>query len=178
MSSALRPLPQRLAEPPSGPQSLSDHTRQQQPLLIQVFTSHLPQHKFCPMFLKQESVCSLFPQNSRESDCPAFFKKKKKKFLYWLYRVLAAAHRIFPCSEWSWSALWCSACGPRGLSCPEACGILVPRPEIESVPPALQGGFLTTGPRGKPLAPPSLGSKHGVILCKTQTSTFVPLLSC
>ena len=36
-----------------------------------------------------------------------------------------------------------------GLSCPEACGILVPRPGIEPVSPALEGGFLTTGPPGK-----------------------------
>ena len=36
-----------------------------------------------------------------------------------------------------------------GLSCPMACGILVPPSGIESVSPALQGGFLTTGPPGK-----------------------------
>ena len=36
-----------------------------------------------------------------------------------------------------------------GLSCPAACGILVPRPGIEPVSPALEGGFLTTGPPGK-----------------------------
>ena len=35
------------------------------------------------------------------------------------------------------------------LSCPEACGILVPRPGIEPVSPALAGKFLTTGPPGK-----------------------------
>ena len=34
----------------------------------------------------------------------------------------------------------------RGLGCPAACGILVPRPGIEPVSPALEGGFLTTGP--------------------------------
>ena len=44
------------------------------------------------------------------------------------------------------------------------------------MPPTLQGGFLTTGPPGKPLAPPSLGSKHGVILCISQSSVFVPLV--
>ena len=37
----------------------------------------------------------------------------------------------------------------RGLSCPMACGILVPRPGIKPVSPALQEGFLTTGPPGK-----------------------------
>ena len=39
----------------------------------------------------------------------------------------------------------------RGLSCPEACGILVPWPGIEPTSPALEGGFLTTGPSGKSL---------------------------
>ena len=36
-----------------------------------------------------------------------------------------------------------------GLNCPTACGILVPQPGIEPTSPALQGGFLTTGPPGK-----------------------------
>ena len=39
----------------------------------------------------------------------------------------------------------------HGLSCPTVCGILVPRPEIEPVSPALQCGLLTTGPLGKSL---------------------------
>ena len=30
-----------------------------------------------------------------------------------------------------------------------ACGILVPGPGIKPMSPALQGGFLTTGPPGK-----------------------------
>ena len=37
----------------------------------------------------------------------------------------------------------------RELSCPVACGILVPPPGIEPAAPALEGGFLTTGPPGK-----------------------------
>ena len=36
-----------------------------------------------------------------------------------------------------------------GLSCSVACGILVPGPGIEPTSPALEGGFLTTGPPGK-----------------------------
>ena len=36
-----------------------------------------------------------------------------------------------------------------GLSCPEARGILVSRVGIELASPALQDGFLTTGPSGK-----------------------------
>ena len=42
----------------------------------------------------------------------------------------------------------------RGLSCPKACGILVPRPGIEPASPAsLEGGFFTTGPPEKSLPP-------------------------
>ena len=35
------------------------------------------------------------------------------------------------------------------LSCPATCGILVPRPGVEPASPALEGGFLTTGPPGR-----------------------------
>ena len=41
----------------------------------------------------------------------------------------------------------------HGLNCSAACGILVPPPGIEPKSPALQGGFLTTGPPGKPPKP-------------------------
>ena len=37
------------------------------------------------------------------------------------------------------------------LSCPTACGILVPLPRIEPASPALEGEFLTTEPSGKSL---------------------------
>ena len=36
-----------------------------------------------------------------------------------------------------------------GLSCPVACGTLVSQPGIKSMSPAMQCGFLTTGPLGK-----------------------------
>ena len=42
-----------------------------------------------------------------------------------------------------------SVVAARVLSCPEACGILVPRPRIEPASPALEGGFFTIGPPGK-----------------------------
>ena len=38
----------------------------------------------------------------------------------------------------------------HGLSCPSACGILVPRPGIEPMSSVLAGGFLTPGPQGNP----------------------------
>ena len=45
--------------------------------------------------------------------------------------------------------LWVFTVG-CGLSCFAVCGILVPPPGIEPTSPALEGGFLTTGPPGKP----------------------------
>ena len=42
-----------------------------------------------------------------------------------------------------------SAVAARQLSCPEACGILVPQPWIKLVSSPLEGRFLTTGPPGK-----------------------------
>ena len=39
----------------------------------------------------------------------------------------------------------------HGLSCPAACGLLVPRPGIEPTSPAMEGAFFTTGPPGKSL---------------------------
>ena len=36
-----------------------------------------------------------------------------------------------------------------GLGCSTTCGMLVPRPGIEPISPAVQGRFLTTGPPGK-----------------------------
>ena len=43
------------------------------------------------------------------------------------------------------------AVAAHGLSYSEAHGVLVPRPGIDPESPALQGGFLTTGPPGKSL---------------------------
>ena len=45
-----------------------------------------------------------------------------------------------------------SVVAPCGLSCPAGCGILVPTPGIKPMTPALEGGFLITGPPGKSLA--------------------------
>ena len=59
--------------------------------------------------------------------------------------------RIFCCGA---QALWLwlsdSAIAAHELSCPTACGIFVPQPEIEPTSPALRGGFLTTDPPGSP----------------------------
>ena len=67
-------------------------------------------------------------------------------------QVFAVSCEIFLCSTrtlklWSTGSvlvvLW--------LSCSTPCGILAPKLGIRSAPPALQGGFLTTGPRRKSL---------------------------
>ena len=53
------------------------------------------------------------------------------------------------CGAWAPECVGSVAVAHR-FSCPMACGILVPRPGIEPTSPALEGGFLTTGPPGKP----------------------------
>ena len=72
-----------------------------------------------------------------------FFLKKLLKniylFYFWLHWVLVVASGLFLVEH--------------RLSCPMAYGILVPRPGIEPTSPALEGGFLTTGP------PPSVLNK-------------------
>ena len=102
-------------------------------------------------------------------------------FFLWLHRVFVAAHgllsscgvRVFSlclwyvgsrvrelcsCGVWTPERMGSVVCGTwalslrhAGLSGPMACGILVPRPGIESASPALEGGFFTTGPPGKSL---------------------------
>ena len=69
-----------------------------------------------------------------------------KIFIYfWL-------HQVFRCRRKA-LYLWYSGSveAVPMLSCPMACGILVPQPGIKSVPPALEDGFLTTRPPGKSL---------------------------
>ena len=67
-----------------------------------------------------------------------------------LHQVLVAACGIFHCGTRAPEDAG-SVVAARRLSCPTACGILVPRPGIEPVSPALEGGFLPTGPPGKSL---------------------------
>ena len=55
------------------------------------------------------------------------------------------------CLVWSTSGAGASVVVIHGLGGPVACGIFVPRPGIESLSPALAGGFLPSGPPGKSL---------------------------
>ena len=66
-------------------------------------------------------------QTSRRQE-PLMIKKKKKWFVYLVCFVLAVVH---------------------GLSCPPACGILVPQLGIKPASSTLEGTFLITGPPGK-----------------------------
>ena len=66
----------------------------------------------------------------------------------WVLSPLVVARGLQACGLCS---LWHTGClvEVRGLSCPSACGILVPWPGIEPASPELKGGFFTTGPPGK-----------------------------
>ena len=98
--------------------------------------------------------------------CHAKWKQRKAEVIW-----LLVSHRswdfcflgFFFLSIYLFMAVLSLSCGTRapermsslvaapGLSCPAACGILVPRPGIEPMFPALEGGFLTTGPPEKSL---------------------------
>ena len=54
---------------------------------------------------------------------------------------LASEHEVY--------SVQASQAAAHDLSCPVACGILVPGLGIEPVSPVLAGGFLTSGPQGK-----------------------------
>ena len=60
----------------------------------------------------------------------------------------AAAHAFSSCGTWDPSAQPPVVAVNR-LSFSTECGVLLLRPGIEPTSPALQGGFLTTGPPGK-----------------------------
>ena len=78
-------------------------------------------------------------------------------FIYLAASGLSCSTRDLHCNMRDLSLQHTGSSSPRagsvvvahGLSCHAACGILVPRPGIEPESPALEGGFLTTGPPGK-----------------------------
>ena len=75
--------------------------------------------------------------NPKESKVEAFFLKN----------IYLSGCIGLSCSTWDLS-FWHTGSGAvtlRFSSCPAACGILVPWPGIETVFPAIQGRFLTTG---------------------------------
>ena len=60
----------------------------------------------------------------------------------------------------------------HGLSCPLACGILVPSPGIELVSPALAGRFLTTVLPGKSMEATLLEQKDCVVFLGNRKDGF------
>ena len=70
--------------------------------------------------------------------------------IYRLCWVFAAVCRLLQLQRTGSLALCVgSAVVAHGFSCPVACGIFIPQPGIESMAPALEDKFLTTGPPGK-----------------------------
>ena len=69
--------------------------------------------------------------------------------LIWLRWVSVAAHGLLSSCGRQSPECTGSVVAAQRLSCPETCGILVPRLGIEPASPALKGRFLTTGPPGK-----------------------------
>ena len=68
----------------------------------------------------------------------------RMKFIFW-GAALSLHFRTQAFSSWD-LLLMASLVAALGLSCPLACGILVPVQGIEAVSPLLGGRFLTTGP--------------------------------
>ena len=97
----------------------------------------------------QGSLMGYGPECCKESDTTEWLStahlsiKLLKNYLFiWLNQIFLA----------SWGlSLQCmdSLVVAHGLSCSVACGILVPGPGVEPASPALQDGFVTTGPSGK-----------------------------
>ena len=113
-----------------------------------------------------ESIQSPYWDGNSHSSLTALFSKVFLSFFFFFNLIslaasvlvvalviLIAACGIFHCGTWASLA---EACRLRiltvtlRLSCPAVHGLLVPWPGIKSWSPALEGGFLTTGPPGKP----------------------------
>ena len=82
---------------------------------------------------------------------------KQIKFFYLFIFFIVLGLR---CGLWAFSSFGKQAleslgsvAEAHGLSCPGACGILVPRPGIIPISLALEGRFLTTGHQGNPSPP-------------------------
>ena len=106
---------------------------------VQLFHNHLLKH-LLPFFIELPCICV----KNKLDIVVLFFSFLLKIFTYFTLSVLVVACRIFVMSCTIFS------CGAQTLlvahrvSCSEACGILVPRPGIEPVSPALEGRFQWT----------------------------------
>ena len=78
--------------------------------------------------------------------CARAFSSCGEQGLLSVWGARASHSGDFSCCCSRTLSTWASVVMAHGLSCPDACGILVPRPGIEPTSPALAGGFITTGP--------------------------------
>ena len=103
-----------------------------------------------------------------------YFKKPLKHLFIWLCWVIVATLKIFHCGMSAFLGV------APGLSCPVACGVLVPL-GTELGSPALESGFLTTGLPGKsPNNSTSdniskIGCGYGLHILKKGHSPFISL---
>ena len=93
-------------------------------------------------------LCQVFVAESRLSLVAAPVMLQRSFSLQWLLLLQSTGFRART-----------SVVAAHGLSCFTACRILVPRPGIKLMSPALAGRFSTTGPPGK--SPFSLKLKYG-----------------
>ena len=78
--------------------------------------------------------------------CARAFSSCGEQGLLSVWGAMASHSGDFSCCCSKTLGTWASVVMAHGLNCPDACGILVPRPGIEPTSPALAGGFITTGP--------------------------------
>ena len=124
-----------------------DHSPQERAWMSKNFTL---EGKQCCWHLNETQIIPLF-----------FFYNTFKKYLFiYLAASALSCSTHLCCVMWDLS-LWHvdSVVAASGLSCSVAYGILVPWPGMEPVSLALEGGFLTTGPQGKP--------QVGLLTCRT-----------
>ena len=120
--------------------------------------SFWPRDRLCVSCIRQADSLPLSPQGSPtethriKSKLEMYVKLIFKMYLsIFGCQLLVAAHRIFIASCGIFRQSTGTLCVVPQLGCSTACGILVSRPGIKAMCPALEGGFIITGPPGKSL---------------------------
>ena len=96
-------------------------------------------------------------------------------FKFWLPSVFTVVHFSCRAGALEYTGSVVAACG---LSCPTACGILVPQPGVEPKSPVLPGRFLTTRLPEKPLMAISINGKKGKVLVTQLCPTLCNPIDC
>ena len=109
----------------------------------------------CPLPLEPPSLFPSHPSTSSQSARLGFLFYMATSYQLSILHMVVYICQCYLLTSQQWCAgslqwhLGFSLVVAHRLSCPKACGILVPRPGIQPKFPALKGGFLTTGPPGK-----------------------------